>query len=554
MNEEDYFLKRHNQICTTFDTLRKLFPDDLTESGEYKINGGHYRTYFPKLGYTDVDKINGYFLWLFNSILYSIYVCGSKESCITVVFVYILGWLSYKLNQKTENGITKLMDFYTMYIENGEEYKKSIENGAKYKTYIELINKKKDLMNVNISVMSKFYDALIICEYLKYVNNFVDNYNTLFSYTNDNLFKQALSVASNDYYHIKRTLDVDFVREQFPELTKETTATQISTTPKKSQMGDASSGKSESSSDTKVSISDSTSPSSSLVNKLISIPFIFVVISILLGIAYKWESINTIDKYFDDDSKNPDEYNSRDLLKFYCPDSNCSSDELKIISGFIMLLNLIGEEEIDGEKLVEYAILWLSYKLNQKKENETIILKDFYTDHIEYNSCYKGNIPTDSNSNINKDVIEKKIDMMNMDIKDISNFYDPFKSLCNMYSELDPKKTQCKTCLENAGEFFEKYEKLKNTFDITKGDSYSQLWSNLSVDYKIFQEKYNSFKCDNVSSVVACPRSSVTKNTLISIAIIFIASSILLGVSYKYSLFGFRKRPQKQHLREMLKK
>ncbi|CDR19191.1 PIR protein [Plasmodium yoelii] len=272
--------------------------------------------------------------------------------------------------------------------------------------------------------------------------------------------------------------------------------------------------------------------------------------------SYKvWESINTIDKYFDDDPKNAGEHNPMNMLKLYCPDSNCSSDEEEIVAGFIMLLNLIGEEEIDGEKLVEYAILWLSYKLNQKKENETIILKDFYTDHIEYNSCYKGNIPTDSNSNINKGIIEKKINMMNMDIKDISNFYDPFKSLCNMYSELDPKKnTECKTCLENAGEFFEKYEKLKNSFEITKGDSYSQLWSNLSVDYKIFENEYNSVKCGNVSSVVACPRSSVTKNTLITIAIIFFAASILLGVSYKYSLFGFRKRSQKQHLREILKK
>ncbi|ETB59308.1 hypothetical protein YYC_02827 [Plasmodium yoelii 17X] len=268
-----------------------------------------------------------------------------------------------------------------------------------------------------------------------------------------------------------------------------------------------------------------------------------------------WESINTIDKYFDDDPKNAGEHNTMNMLKLYCPDSNCSSDEEEIVAGFIMLLNLIGEEKIDGEKLVEYAILWLSYKLNQKKENETIILKDFYTDYIEANSCYDKYITSDTSENINKGVIEKKIKSMNMYIKDISNFYDPFKSLCNMYSELDPEKnTQCKTCLENAGDFFEKYEKLKNSFEITKGDSYSQLWSNLSVDYKIFQEKYNSFRCENVSSIVACPRSSVTKNTLITIAIIFVASSILLGVSYKYSLFGFRKRSQKQHLREMLKK
>ncbi|ETB57400.1 hypothetical protein YYC_04300 [Plasmodium yoelii 17X] len=269
------------------------------------------------------------------------------------------------------------------------------------------------------------------------------------------------------------------------------------------------------------------------------------------------KSINDIDNYFVDDPNSSGTDISGSLLNTYCPDYDCSSDELKIIAGFIMLLNMIDNENIDSEKLVEYAILWLSYKLNQKKENGTIILNEFYTDNIKTNSCYINHIADNSGSgdNINKGIIEKKINMMNMDIKDISNFYDPFKSLCNMYSELDPKKkTQCKTCLENAGEFFEKYEKLKNTFDITKGDYYSQLWSNLSVDYKIFENEYNSFRCNNVSSVVACPRSSVTKNTLITIAIIFFAASILLGVSYKYSLFGFRKRYKKQHLREMLKK
>ncbi|ETB56472.1 hypothetical protein YYC_05545 [Plasmodium yoelii 17X] len=180
------------------------------------------------------------------------------------------------------------------------------------------------------------------------------------------------------------------------------------------------------------------------------------------------ESINTIDMYFDDDSKNPGEYNFMELLNRFSSDCNYSSDEEKIISGFIMLLNMIGEEYIDSEKLVEYAILWLINKLNQKKENGTMILENFYTDNIKTNNCYKEHI-TDSDENINKNVIEKKIRSMDIDIKDISNFYDAFKSLCNMYSEVDIDNYQCKTCLENAGELFEKYEKLKNALDINKG-------------------------------------------------------------------------------------
>ncbi|VTZ80382.1 PIR protein [Plasmodium yoelii] len=270
------------------------------------------------------------------------------------------------------------------------------------------------------------------------------------------------------------------------------------------------------------------------------------------------ESINLIDQSFDDDPKTGGEKFYGGLLNAILPSNNCSSDVPKLISDFIALLKLfegINDDDLESDKLAEYAILWLSYKLNQKKQNGTTKLYDFYTENIEKNSCYKDNIDTDSDSKIKKDVICKKIKSMNIDIKDISNFYDAFKSLCNMYIELDPEKnTECKTCLENAEEFFEKYEKLKNALNINKGSSYFQLLSSLSNDYKNLENKYENVGCNNVSPFVACPRSSVTKNILITIAIIFVAASILLGVSYKYSLFGFRKRSQKQHLREMLKK
>ncbi|ETB58546.1 hypothetical protein YYC_03875 [Plasmodium yoelii 17X] len=271
------------------------------------------------------------------------------------------------------------------------------------------------------------------------------------------------------------------------------------------------------------------------------------------------ESINTIDKFFDDDPNNLEEHNYSYTLNMFFTDSNCSSGEEKISSGFIALLTLLNSIEnndhLKGDQLVEYAILWLSYKLNQKKENVTTRLSDFLTEHIKKNRCYE-NIATD-NSTGNKiymEVIDNKIESMDIDIKDISNFYDAFKSLCNMYSELNANKNQCKKCFESAGEFFEKCEKIKNAFDINKGRSYLQLWSSLSNDYIMFKQLHNVNMCANESSLVACPRSSVIKNTLITIGIIFVAASILLGVSYKYSLFGFRKRSQKQHLREMLKK
>ncbi|SCL84229.1 Plasmodium variant antigen protein Cir/Yir/Bir, putative, partial [Plasmodium berghei] len=48
--------------------------------------------------------------------------------------------------------------------------------------------------------------------------------------------------------------------------------------------------------------------------------------------------------------------------------------------------------------------------------------------------------------------------------------------------------------------------------------------------------------------------SSLTISKLIPIPFILVATIILLGISYKYSLFGFWKRLQRQYLREKLTK
>ncbi|ETB56495.1 hypothetical protein YYC_05534 [Plasmodium yoelii 17X] len=310
-NNKEYAILSSSKICDTFDTLRRFFPDELNNFGEYIINGGQYKNHFCKSNCTDIDKINGYILWLFNSILNGIYNCDSKESCITVAFVYILGWLSYKLDQKTENRVIKLNDFYNMYIANGNEYKKSIDNDTEYKTYKDIIDKNKKLMDIDIKVISKFYYAFNnLCkmytelskaknkseEYLKYVNNFVDNYNTLFNDKNANLFKRVLSAASYDYNYIKNTLNVESIKNKIPELSNERTAPQASGSSfKGTQMDDSSSGTSTSDSETKVSETENELSNSEtaksiplVINKLIPIPFIFVVTLILLGIVYKY--------------------------------------------------------------------------------------------------------------------------------------------------------------------------------------------------------------------------------------------------------------------------
>ncbi|VTZ81110.1 PIR protein [Plasmodium yoelii] len=310
--------------------------------------------------------------------------------------------------------------------------------------------------------------------------------------------------------------------------------------------------------------------------------------------VYLCDGINLMDRgiLFDQASQNYTLDGSH--TEMHCPDNKCDDDNKKLSSAFIAFIAFFNgagiDENLDSDKIAEYAILWLGHKLNQKKENETTTLNDFYTKHVKTNSHYNQKINTNSSNKIKKNDIENKINSMNIGIKDMSNFYEVFKLLCKMDGELDPKKKpQCNKCLESAREFFEKCEKVKNAFDINKGSSYLQLLSILSNDYKQFKEKYKKVVCSNVEFLETCSRSSVTespvtkcqvtecpvtkcqvtecpvtkcqvtespvtKNTLIIIAIIFVAASILLGVSYKYSLFGFRKRSQKQHLREKLKK
>ncbi|ETB58548.1 hypothetical protein YYC_03877, partial [Plasmodium yoelii 17X] len=144
------------------------------------------------------------------------------------------------------------------------------------------------------------------------------------------------------------------------------------------------------------------------------------------------ELITAADINFVDDPNRPREDTSTGLFNSYCPYNKCDTDDKIVSSTFIALLKYfewIDDENLDSDKLVEYAILWLSYRLNQKKESGTTKIYNFYTNNVETNNKYEENIST--NNKIKKDVICKKIKSIDIDIKDISNFYDAFKSLCN---------------------------------------------------------------------------------------------------------------------------
>ncbi|SCL84091.1 Plasmodium variant antigen protein Cir/Yir/Bir, putative [Plasmodium chabaudi chabaudi] len=279
------------------------------------------------------------------------------------------------------------------------------------------------------------------------------------------------------------------------------------------------------------------------------------------------------------------------VLNDYCPKKNgerqCETNNDKISAGFIWLLisfeNLcVGEcSDDEDEKYAEYGILWLGYRLNQILDEEITTLKDFYTKYIKDN---KDDVDY-------KDRLDDKINSMDINIKDISNIYEAFRILCEMYTVYNENDQKCTNCLENAeefvqnaDEFVQKVEKLNKDPSITKNESYSKILSTLSDDYNYLKDHYDN-NCTGCSNIPKFPEiktsqisvesstpsrvqdnpdsslqgseftssSSSISSKLIPVLLTF-AIPLFLGIAYKYSLFGFGKRVHRKDLREKPKK
>ncbi|CDU20362.1 PIR protein [Plasmodium yoelii] len=278
-----------------------------------------------------------------------------------------------------------------------------------------------------------------------------------------------------------------------------------------------------------------------------------------------------------------------DILNSYCAGNKCSDNLAKINAGCLYLFDaffknssVFMSDAKGNTNIVEYIIIWLSYMLNLKKSEENMSnLQYFYKTYIN-NDMYTHTITDVTDYKDYKELIDNNIDLINMNIKDISNFYDAFYALCMMHFEFNQESPDCGKYLKNAQNFAEKYKKLNNVSD-NKDSPYNRLLYTLSNDYDNFK-KNCSVKCSISSfptiekpknyvetfekgsdktvkgpehlhaqdSEVASSSSSIANNLFIVLSI-FGAIAFFLGISYKYSLFGFRKRFQKQKLREKLK-
>ncbi|VTZ66927.1 CIR protein [Plasmodium chabaudi chabaudi] len=281
-----------------------------------------------------------------------------------------------------------------------------------------------------------------------------------------------------------------------------------------------------------------------------------------------------------------------DMLKSYCPlkknynTIECFGYDEIVSAAFIFFLENFNssndEEKFEGDKLAEYAILWLSYKLNQNPQKGITTVYDLYTKHIEKNTNYNQKIIDDSDDKISKKHINKKLELMSMEINVISKFYEALQILCNMYDEDKEKNPDCTKCSQYAEEFVKSFKKLNEDPNVAKDSPYYQVWLTLSNDYDNLKKKcgncqsinlptlpsiklkkisppnsvesYGKTPIDNsvhISDVTTSNSSIASK--LIPILLIF-SIPIFLGIAYKYSLFGFDKRVQRQNFREKLKK
>ncbi|CAD2083594.1 PIR protein CIR protein [Plasmodium vinckei brucechwatti] len=186
--------------------------------------------------------------------------------------------------------------------------------------------------------------------------------------------------------------------------------------------------------------------------------------------------------------------------------------------------------------IVHYIVIWLIYMLRLKNDEKIDNIMKFYNNCISPDQNYISSIKDYYAYKSYMELINSKLFLMDRNIKDISMFYDTFKSLCKMYNEFNEDDSNCAKNLEDAQKFVEKYEILLNDNDTDTEESlYSQILSILSTDYDNFVKRCYEKKdgCDNFPSLPAYSRSSSTKNALISITFIFVAIPIFFVISYK---------------------
>ncbi|CDS44740.1 uncharacterized protein PY17X_0843301 [Plasmodium yoelii] len=269
-------------------------------------------------------------------------------------------------------------------------------------------------------------------------------------------------------------------------------------------------------------------------------------------------------KWFPDQLDDKKMYQFKDDTHFkkYCTGDSCDTDLDKINAGCLYFFDTFYKDVSAFETaaneniyIVQYILIWLIYMLNLTKTEENDSIGSFYKTYIEDGNKYTKNIDYINSHNSYKDLIDRNDYFLSMDMSIVSKLYDAFNTLCDIYNELDTNYSNCTQCSGKASQFIKKYKKIIIDHKIGEDNPYFHVLINLLNDYGNLKNECEDFPSipdiENIISEVTSSSSIASK--LIPILSILVAITIFLGISYKYSLFGFRKRFQKPKLREKLK-
>ncbi|CAD2092900.1 CIR protein PIR protein [Plasmodium vinckei brucechwatti] len=226
---------------------------------------------------------------------------------------------------------------------------------------------------------------------------------------------------------------------------------------------------------------------------------------------------------------------------------NCNGYFELTSSGVIHLLKeLKGISGLEYEQLAEYAILWLSYKLNISQKTKDTKLNDFYTKYIETNKYYNNKI-NGSDGPTYKDIINTKKDLMNTN--DLYYLNHPFSLLCNLYKMINGQKQLCNFYLDYANKFADSFKKRNELSNNIEGSSYNKILSTLSDDYKNIKKTCKDFPSlpeltpkkapvEKSGQPTALSSEGTSSSSSISTALIpglsaFSVIPVFLGIAYK---------------------
>ncbi|VTZ80371.1 PIR protein [Plasmodium yoelii] len=269
-------------------------------------------------------------------------------------------------------------------------------------------------------------------------------------------------------------------------------------------------------------------------------------------------------KWFPDQLDNKKMYQFKDDTHFkrYCTGDSCDTDLDKINAGCLYFFDTFFKDETTFQNdakgniyIVQYIMIWLIYMLNLTKTEENDSIGSFYKTYIEHGNKYTKNIDYISSHNSYKDLIDINDYFLSMDMSIVSKLYDAFNTLCDIYNELDTNYSNCTQCSGKASQFVETYKTIIIDHNNGENTRYFYVLINLLTDYENLKKNCDIFPpIPNIENIISeATSSSSIASKLIPILSILVAIAIFLGISYKYSLFGFRKRFQKQKLREKLK-